>query len=100
MPHGRVRQPGLAQVAHDHGRTRHACRRTEGGDRQPAPVTFPAAQSRPGPQNRPCVSAPRDLFGNCGLVAELTAYRTLALREALANDPDMAFVAVLHALCL
>jgi hypothetical protein len=34
------------------------------------------------------------------LVAELTAYRTLALREALANDPDMAFVAVLHALCL
>ena len=34
------------------------------------------------------------------LVTELTAYRTLALREALANDPDMAFVAVLHALCL
>jgi ParB family transcriptional regulator, chromosome partitioning protein len=34
------------------------------------------------------------------LVAELTAYRTLALRDALANDPDMAFVAVLHALCL
>ena len=34
------------------------------------------------------------------LVTELTAYRTLALREALANDPDTAFVAVLHALCL
>jgi ParB family transcriptional regulator, chromosome partitioning protein len=34
------------------------------------------------------------------LVAELTAYRTLALRESLANDPDTAFVAVLHALCL
>jgi ParB family transcriptional regulator, chromosome partitioning protein len=34
------------------------------------------------------------------LVVELTAYRTLALREALANDPDIAFVAVLHALCL
>ena len=34
------------------------------------------------------------------LVTELTAYRTLALREALANDADTAFVAVLHALCL
>lgn len=34
------------------------------------------------------------------LVAELTAHRTLALRDALANDPDTAFVAVLHALCL
>lgn len=34
------------------------------------------------------------------LVTELTAYRTLALRDALAHDPDTAFVAVLHALCL
>ena len=34
------------------------------------------------------------------LVTELTAHRTLALREALANDPDVAFVAVLHALAL
>lgn len=34
------------------------------------------------------------------LVTELTAHRTLALRDALATDPDMAFVAVLHALCL
>jgi ParB family transcriptional regulator, chromosome partitioning protein len=34
------------------------------------------------------------------LVMELTAYRTLALREALAKDTDTAFVAVLHALCL
>jgi ParB family chromosome partitioning protein len=34
------------------------------------------------------------------LVTELTAHRTLALRDALANDSDMAFVAVLHALCL
>jgi ParB family transcriptional regulator, chromosome partitioning protein len=34
------------------------------------------------------------------LVTELTAYRTLALRDALANDPDTAFAAVLHALCL
>ena len=34
------------------------------------------------------------------LVTELTAHRTLALRDALANEPDTAFVAVLHALCL
>jgi ParB family transcriptional regulator, chromosome partitioning protein len=34
------------------------------------------------------------------LMSELTAYRTLALRDALAQDPDVAFLAVLHALCL
>ena len=34
------------------------------------------------------------------LVTELTAHRTLALRDALAKDPDIAFVAALHALCL
>jgi ParB family chromosome partitioning protein len=34
------------------------------------------------------------------LVMELTAHRTLGLRDALANDPDTAFLAVLHALSL
>jgi ParB family chromosome partitioning protein len=34
------------------------------------------------------------------LMTELTAYRTLALRNALAQNPDVAFVAALHALCL
>jgi len=34
------------------------------------------------------------------LITELTAHRTLALRQALANDPSVAFAAVLHALCL
>lgn len=34
------------------------------------------------------------------LVLDLTAQRTLALRNALANDPAMAFVAGLHALVL
>ena len=34
------------------------------------------------------------------LVAELTAHRTLALRNALADDPDLAFRAALHAMCL
>jgi ParB family transcriptional regulator, chromosome partitioning protein len=34
------------------------------------------------------------------LVTELTAHRTLALRDALAGDPETAFVAALHVLCL
>jgi ParB family transcriptional regulator, chromosome partitioning protein len=34
------------------------------------------------------------------LVMELTAHRTLALRDALANHPDIAFHAALHALVL
>lgn len=34
------------------------------------------------------------------LVTELTAHRTLALRDALAGDPDTAFLAALHVLCL
>ncbi|WP_310531209.1 ParB/RepB/Spo0J family partition protein [Novosphingobium sp.] len=34
------------------------------------------------------------------LVSELTAVRTVALRDALAGDPQSAFIALLHALCL
>jgi ParB family transcriptional regulator, chromosome partitioning protein len=34
------------------------------------------------------------------LITELTAHRTLVLRDALGNDPGVAFAAVLHALCL
>jgi ParB family chromosome partitioning protein len=34
------------------------------------------------------------------LMTELTAHRTLALSEAVANDPDTAYLAILHALCL
>ena len=34
------------------------------------------------------------------LVCELTAHRTLALRNALANDPQTAFLAALHAMAL
>ncbi|MBX9589212.1 MAG: ParB/RepB/Spo0J family partition protein [Hyphomonadaceae bacterium] len=34
------------------------------------------------------------------LMTELTAHRTVALREAVANDPDVAFLAALHVLCL
>ena len=34
------------------------------------------------------------------LLTELTAYRTLALRDALAQNPDMAFLAALHTFCI
>jgi ParB family transcriptional regulator, chromosome partitioning protein len=34
------------------------------------------------------------------LITELTAHRTLALRDALAQDPDVAFIAALHLFCL
>jgi len=34
------------------------------------------------------------------LVAELTAHRTLALRDAVANSPHVAMTALLHKLCL
>ena len=34
------------------------------------------------------------------VLTELTAYRTLALRDALARKPDVAFLAALHAFCL
>ena len=34
------------------------------------------------------------------LLTELTAYRTLALREAIGRSPDVAFLATLHVLCL
>ena len=34
------------------------------------------------------------------LMTELTAHRTLALRQALGDHPDVAFLAALHALCL
>ncbi|MGD9658505.1 MAG: DNA-binding protein, partial [Methylocystis sp.] len=34
------------------------------------------------------------------LLTELTAYRTLALREAIGSDPEVAFLAALHVLCL
>ena len=34
------------------------------------------------------------------LVSELTAHRTLALRDAVANNPHVAMTALLHKLCL
>jgi len=61
---------------------------TVGGEPAPAglPVTEPEEEGeRPIPER---------------LMTELTTHRTMGLREALANDPDSAFVAVLHAMTL
>ena len=44
MPHAHFGQARLAPVAQDHGQTRHACRRTSGGDRKPEIVNIKAAQ--------------------------------------------------------
>ncbi|MBW4091280.1 MAG: ParB/RepB/Spo0J family partition protein [Proteobacteria bacterium] len=52
----------------------------------------------------PCAGVPEEDDGLKPLperlMTELTAHRTLALREALGNDWDTAFLAVLHAFCL
>ena len=54
---------------------------------------------------RPATSGGSDDFRQrhrCGYraTASLTAHRTLALRDALANDPRTAFATVLYTLCL
>jgi ParB family chromosome partitioning protein len=80
----------------------------ESGDDNGAPGTFGNGAKGPlGPSahpDDPAAEADEDEGGvrplSDRLMAELTAHRTLALREAVANDPDTAFLAVLHALCL
>ena len=62
---------------------------TIGGAPDAAPV--PAAEPEEEDSDRPLTDR---------LMLELTTVRTLALREALADDPDAAFVAVLHAMVL
>ncbi len=51
----------------------------------------PAPDAEPEETDRPITEQHR---------IELTTYRTFALREALAGDPDAAFIAVLHAMVL
>lgn len=49
------------------------------------------------------VSAKADIAGPAlsdKLAQDLTSYRTVALREAMANDYSTAYLAVLHAMCL
>ncbi|MBK5957047.1 DNA-binding protein [Rhodoplanes elegans] len=62
-----------------------------------ASATDPAITSDPAPE-------PEDDEGvrplPDRLLTELTAHRTVALRDALGSDPDAAFLAALHVLCL
>jgi ParB family chromosome partitioning protein len=68
------------------------------------PGTTTASDDEPGAAGASGVEEPEDDEGvrplSDRLMTELTAHRTLALRDAVANDPDVAFVAALHALCL
>jgi ParB family chromosome partitioning protein len=65
---------------------------------QPAVITIGGAPAGSEPETAEEDETIRPLSDR--LVTELTAHRTLALRDAVANDPQVAFVAVLHALCL
>ena len=71
----------------------------ENADEDSGPTPSPAAASSP-------TMIPKDEEAERGkplpdrLVQDLTACRTVALRNALAQDFDMAFLAVLHAMCL
>ncbi len=68
------------------------------------PGTMPASDDEPGAAGASGVDEPEEDEGvrplSDRLMTELTAHRTLALRDAVAKDPDVAFVAALHALCL
>jgi hypothetical protein len=64
---------------------------------QRAVITIGAAPTRPDPETAEEDETIRPLSDR--LVTELTAHRTLALRDAIANDSHVAFQAVLHALC-
>jgi ParB family chromosome partitioning protein len=61
-------------------------------------ITIGAASAGPEPESADEDETIRPLSDR--LMTELTAHRTLALRDAMANDPHIAFQAVLHALCL
>jgi ParB family chromosome partitioning protein len=65
------------------------------GERTDAPsATSQAGQAEPAEEDEGLRPLPDKLM------TELTAWRTLALREALGADPAIAYLAVLHALCL
>ncbi|MHC0055523.1 ParB/RepB/Spo0J family partition protein [Actibacterium sp. D379-3] len=67
----------------------------DGETRQVDPVTALSGNGHPAEEEEDGIKPLSDR-----LVTELTAHRTLALRDALAGDPDIAFIAVLHGLAL
>jgi len=65
------------------------------GERTCAPsATSEAGQAEPAEEDEGLRPIPDKLM------TELTVWRTLALREALGGDPGIAYLAVLHALCV
>jgi ParB family chromosome partitioning protein len=60
----------------------------------PAPVGNGAVEPEPAEEDEGIRPLPDKLL------TELTAHRTLALREAIGADPSTAFLAMLHVLCL
>jgi ParB family transcriptional regulator, chromosome partitioning protein len=75
-----------------------ACFTTGGAEQQSSPTVMVGGQM----QHEQAADDEDDVIRPLPdrLVSELTAERTLALRDALANAPDAAFIALLHALCL
>ena len=67
----------------------------DGETRQVDPVTALSGNGHPAEEEEDGIKPLSDR-----LVMELTAHRTLALRDALAGDPNIAFIAVLHGLAL
>mgnify|MGYP000851690122 FL=1 len=65
-----------------------------GGSQVSAPVPIPATGSDGADEEEGIRPLPDRLQ------TELSVHRTLALRDALAREPDTAFLAALHALCL
>jgi ParB family transcriptional regulator, chromosome partitioning protein len=92
-------EPPVAAAAQDE----HADGDTEADDAAGS-GTMPASEDEPGASDGPGVEEPDEDEGvrplSDRLLTELTAHRTLALRDAVANDPDAAFLAALHALTL
>ena len=81
----------------------HAGGDTDAGDAVDADA-LPGSGHEPGAADGPGVEDPDEDEGvrplSDRLLTELSAHRTLALRDAVANDPDVAFLAALHALTL
>jgi ParB family chromosome partitioning protein len=82
---------------------KHASGDSETGDTAD-PGTTAASDDEPGAAGASGVEEPDEDEGvrplSDRLFTELSAHRTLALRDAVGNDPDVAFVAALHALTL
>lgn len=81
---------------------RHAAR-AEPSQPSSMPVESDAADDAPSQAGPDAAMEPEE-DGNTPLsdrlMAELTTHRTLALRHALGDHPDVAFLAALHALCM